>query len=303
MDPLDDIFSGMRVKSALYSRLKPTAPWGVSFVKSQLIRFGFVINGHCWLDTGQGHQPVKLTQGDCFIARPGILLTLRDNPASKSVPCEEVFANVEGQSAAFGGEGENADILCGYFRFDAAGAVPLLSLLPDIVVIPADAERSPLLQATLTMLAMETTHPHFGSTIMVSRLADILLVQAIRTHIACEQLTSGWMAALTDKKLGHVIRQIHEKIADAWTLENLATLAGMSRSAFAAYFKQVVGEPPMEYVTHWRMYRARCLLGHANLSLSTIATYVGYDSDITFGRAYKRCMGISPGQYRKTLNH
>lgn len=299
MDPLDDVFAAMRLQSALYSRLTPCAPWGVSFVKSDSIRFGFMMEGQGWLVVEGQAEPTLLRKGEGFIVQPDTLFSLRDTPDTPTRWCEEVFANCAGKNARFGGDGEPADMLCGYFTFDSAGAEPLLSLLPAVVTIPADATRSPLLEATLTLLALETVEKNLGSRIVISRLADVMFVQAIRAHCQREQTHRGWIAALSDAKLSGVIQKIHQDIAHPWSLHSLATLAGMSRSSFAVRFKTVTGETPGDYLTHWRMYRTRCLLRHPQLTLTTIAERVGYDSAITLGRAFKRFSGITPGEYRQ----
>ncbi|ROR13365.1 AraC family transcriptional regulator [Erwinia sp. JUb26] len=300
MDPLDDVFAAMNVSSALHSRLQPRAPWGVSFIKSASIRFGFMLEGQGWL-TVNGQPPQRLCSGEGFIARPGVLLSLSDEPHTPTLACEEVFADCAGKSAVFGGEGEGAELLCGWLTFDAGGAQPLLSLLPDCVVIPADAGRSPLLAATLQLLALETDQPHLGSRIVISRLADVLFVQAIRTHYQQIQPQQGWMAALADGRLRPVIEKIHQRLDFPWRLSEMAKQAGMSRSAFTAHFKQVTGETPGDYLSRWRIWRARCLLRHPELALETIAQRVGYDSAITFGRAFKRHEGQTPGEYRRAL--
>ncbi|MFG1173392.1 AraC family transcriptional regulator [Erwiniaceae bacterium CAU 1747] len=298
MDPLDDVFAAMHVNSALHSRLRPRAPWGVSFIKSRSIRFGFMLEGQGWLKVN-GQPPRRLHHGEGFIARPGVLLSLTDEPQTPTRACEEVFADCAGKSAVFGGEGDPAELLCGWLTFDDSGAQPLLSLLPDCVVIPADAGRSPLLAATLQLLALETDEPHLGSRIVVRRLADVLFMQAIRTHYRQTQPQQGWMAALSDSRLRPVIEKIHQQLAFPWRLSEMAKQAGMSRSAFSTHFRQVTGETPGEYLARWRIWRARCLLRHPNLTLGTIARRVGYDSAITFGRAFKRYEGRTPGEYRR----
>lgn len=305
MDPLDDVFAAMRLKSALYARLTAFAPWGISFIKSRSIRFGYMLTGDGWLEIEHSQTRLRLRQGEGFIVQPGRVFSLRDNPHSPVRWCEDIFSNNPGNDATFGGEDDGhrtpAGLLCGYLTFDATGAEPLLSLLPEVVIIPADETRSPLLEATLQMLALETTEGNLGSRIVVSRLADVLFVQAIRAHCLHNQLQQGWLAALADAKLGAVIRRIHQEINHPWTLGSLAAQAGMSRSAFAVHFKTVSGQTPGDYLTRWRLYRARCLLSHAQLSLSTIAERVGYDSAITLGRAFKRAQGITPGDYRRQI--
>lgn len=301
MDPLDDVFAAMHLESALYSRLLPKAPWGISFVKSASIRFGFMISGRGLLVAKGIEKPIELQQGDGFLVQPETLFSLVDSPATPTRWCEDVFAECSGKDLTFGGDGDVADILCGYFTFDSTGAEPLLSLLPSVVVIPADATRSPLLEATLKLLAIETAEQHLGSRIVVSRLADVMFVQAIRAHCLREQTQQGWIAALADSKLSRVVKRIHNDIAKPWSLQMLATEAGMSRSSFAVHFKAVTGETPGDYLTHWRMYRTRCLLRHPQLTLTNIAERVGYDSGITLGRAFKRFAGLTPGEYRQQI--
>ncbi len=301
MDLLDDVFAAMRLQSALYSRLLPCAPWGISFVKSASIRFGFIVSGHGWLIVEGQDRPIELRQGEGFLVQPNILFSLVDQPTSPTRGCEDIFAGCQGKNLSFGGEGEAADILCGYFTFDSAGAEPLLSLLPPVVTIPADETRSPLLEATLKLLSIETVEQNLGSRIVISRLADVLFVQAIRAHCLREQTQRGWIAALADARLSGVVKRMHQDIAQPWSLQTLATEAGMSRSSFAVHFKAVTGETPGDYLTHWRMYRTRCFLRHPQLTLTNIAERVGYDSAITLGRAFKRFAGITPGEYRQQL--
>ncbi|HED4046813.1 TPA: AraC family transcriptional regulator [Klebsiella variicola subsp. variicola] len=299
MDPLDDVFAAMRLKSALYSRLLPHAPWGISFVRSASIRFGFMVSGHGMLIVEGVENPIELRQGDGFLVKPETLFSLVDNPSTPTQWCEDIFAECSGNSLSFGGDGEVANILCGYFSFDTTGAEPLLSLLPSVVVIPSDAARSPLLEATLKLLAIESTEQHMGSRIVVSRLADVFFVQAIRAHYLREQTHKSWIAALADPRLSRVVKQIHRDIGRPWSLKLLAAEAGMSRSSFAVHFKDITGITPGDYLTHWRMYRARCLLRHPQLTLAKIAEMVGYDSGITLGRAFKRFTGVTAGEYRK----
>lgn len=299
MDPLDDVFAAMRLQSALYSRLLPHAPWGISFVKSASIRFGFMVAGEGLLIAEGVEKPVKLQPGDGFLVQPHTLFSLVDHLSSPTRWCEDIFAESTGKALSFGGDGKEADIICGYFTFDSTGAEPLLSLLPSVVVIPADETRSPLLEATLKLLAIETDEQHLGARIVVSRLADVMFVQAIRAHCLREHMQQGWIAALADSKLSGVVKRMHNEIARPWSLQMLASEAGMSRSSFAVHFKTVTGKTPGDYLTHWRMYRTRCLLQHPQLTLTNIAGRVGYDSAITLGRAFKRFTGMTPGEYRQ----
>jgi transcriptional regulator GlxA family with amidase domain len=163
-----------------------------------------------------------------------------------------------------------------------------------------DAQRTQLLESSLQLLQMETAAPGLGSNLVISRLADIVFVQAIRAHAAeGEAQDSGWLSAVTEKKIGAALRAMHKEPARAWTVEALAAIATLSRSAFAARFKERVGESPLAYLTRWRMFRAACLLRQSDKPQAEIAGVVGYETEAAFSKAFKRATGIAPGAYRR----
>jgi AraC-like DNA-binding protein len=135
---------------------------------------------------------------------------------------------------------------------------------------------------------------------LLRRLADILLIQAIRVHIASGNCgETGWLRALADKQVGAALESMHKSIGQHWTVAALAASAGMSRSAFALRFKELVGETPLEYLTRWRIYQAAMLLREGDKTLIDVAHSIGYDSDGAFNKAFKRIMGATPGDYRR----
>jgi AraC-like DNA-binding protein len=194
----------------------------------------------------------------------------------------------------------SATVICGWFTFDALSARPLLDLMPPLLHVRMDEARTQALQATLQLLAMETDTPGLGSGLVVSRLADIIFVQALRAHAAADgEAGSGWMSALSDRSLGPSLRAIHKNLGHGWTIEEMAGLASLSRSAFAARFKRRVGEAPMDYLTRWRMFRASCLLRQSQAAVGEIAAAVGYESEAAFNKAFKRVTGVPPGAHRR----
>lgn len=303
MDPLDDVFSAMRVESALYARLEGTAPWGVSFRRGVTARFGLVVRGGGWLtlDDAPDPAPVALAPGDCFVVPHGRPYSLRDQPGSLTQNCVDVVRNEVGGVVPLGGGGAPTTIISGWFTFDAHGARPLLELLPPLLHIRMDQDRTQLLQATLQLLAVETAQRGLGSGLIVSRLADIIFAQAVRAHIATldTESGSGWLAALSDRRLGAALRALHGSVATPWTVESLAAVAGMSRSAFAQRFKQKIGLAPLDYLTRWRMFRASHQLRHTTRPMAEIAGSVGYESEAAFNKAFKRAAGVAPGAYRR----
>ncbi|MGL4285759.1 MAG: AraC family transcriptional regulator [Phreatobacter sp.] len=306
MDPLDEVFSAMRVERALYARLEATAPWGLSTRRGDdTARFGLILRGGCWLtldDDTVDRTPIALAAGDCFVIPCGLPYTLRDAATSPTVNCVDVVRQNVGGVVPIGGGGAGTTIISGWFVFDPQGARPLFDLLPPLLHIRMDQERTELLQAALRLLAMETAQRGLGSGLVVSRLADIIFVQAVRAHIdkLDPEEGAGWLAALSDRRIGAALKLLHKDVASNWTVETLASAAGMSRSGFALRFKEKVGQSPLDYLTRWRMFRAGHLLRHSDKPLVEVACSVGYDSEAAFNKAFKRITGVAPGAYRRT---
>ncbi|MBA2676337.1 AraC family transcriptional regulator [Ramlibacter sp.] len=300
MDPLDDIFAAMRVQSALYARLEARAPWGLSLNGGTSARFGLVVRGSCLLEVEGFDDPVPLAAGDCFVLAHGSAHVLRDHPLTPTVSCASAVRDRIGGTVELGGSGTAATVLCGWFLFDRTAATPLLDLLPTLLHVRMDQARAHALQGTLQLLAMETGEPGLGSGLVVSRLADILFVQAVRAHVASAgEEESGWLGALADARIGPALRAMHKDMARPWTVDTLASAALLSRSAFALRFRQRVGQSPLEYLTRWRMFKAANLLRQDGLSLGQVASQVGYESEAAFSKAFKRERGMGPGAWRR----
>lgn len=302
MDPLDDVFAAMRVQSALYARLQGRTPWGLSVAGGDTARFGLVVRGHCLLEVEGEPGAIALREGDCWLLAHGTPYVLRDEANAPTVGCKSVVRDPHGGIVRLGpvGDGEPAaTVVCGWFRFDAEAARPLVNLLPKLVHVAMDPARTEAMHATLKLMAMETESPGLGSSLVVSRLADIVFVQAVRQHVAQSgQEASGWLAALADGRLGPALRAMHEDMARGWTLDELASQARLSRSAFAMRFRDRVGQAPLAYLTRWRMVKAGQLLRRDGLSLGEVAARVGYESEAAFSKAFKRETGVPPGAWR-----
>jgi AraC-like DNA-binding protein len=300
MDPLDDAFSAMRVRESLYARVDAGAPWAIRFREGKAARFGLVVAGSCWLTTEAPGQSIPLVSGDCYVILDGSTYTLGDDPRSPALNCFDVVPRLVDGAVSLGGGGTAATVVTGWFVYDELGARPLTALLPRVLHTRVDGYRTDILKATLELLAKETERPGVGSGVVISGLADILFVQAIRSHLNnASESEVGWLAALSDSRIGLAMRALHDKPADAWTVAKLAALASMSRSAFAARFKARLGEAPLEYLMRWRMFRAGVLLRSTQRSLAEIANEVGYESDAALSKAFRRVVGMTPGAFRK----
>jgi AraC-like DNA-binding protein len=319
MDPITDVFETMHVASVVHARLETTAPWGLmreaavgkdaapeSAVSenspSQYAHFGMVSRGNCWLSVKGMPDPLPLTGGDCFLLAPASTYALRDNPRTRARSFCEAAPKNGSNVIHYGGGGAPTTIISGWFRFAPTSIKSLKRLLPALILVKSDQAQSLALHSTMQLLASELAEPAPGWEVMVNRLADILFIQCVRAHIALssENCKSGWLRAIFDPKIGVALKAMHEKVENSWTVETLAVAAGMSRSAFALRFKELLGETPLEYLTNWRMYKAIGSLQKNDRKLFEIAKSVGYDSDSAFSKAFKRVLGVAPTEYRRS---
>lgn len=305
MDVLTDVMQTVRVRSNLYGRAEFTAPWGIS-VPHEPGHAGFFVirRGSCWLEMDALDSPVALAGGDFIFLPHGGPYTLRDALDSPLTPVDELKGCDErGPICTIQGGGAPSSAIWGCFEFEDGGRNPLLDSLPPMIHLQSDGSAAvQWLQSTLQFVASETASGLPGAETVANRLTDILFVHAIRAHIAgcaahgCP--AQGWLRALADPKIGQALRLIHESPQKDWTVEALAEAVAMSRSAFAAQFTALVGEPPLRYVTAWRMKKATHMLLRSE-PIGAIAVAVGYDSDAAFGKAFKKHMGKSPGEFRR----
>jgi len=311
MDVLTDVLEAARMKSGLYGRLELTAPWGLSFDRAAP-HFYVVTRGTCWLEADGGGDPIQLGGGDLVFLPKGNPHAIKDTPTTPAVSVEQVFgsgscdrAKENAQPAGivrYGGGGAATTLVAGYFSTENGAQNLLFDSLPPVLHVKGDAGTTVRwLEANLQFVASEMASGEPGFETIVSRLADILVVQAVRAHLAQSGGESkGWLRALVDPQIGRALSLIHEKPEDDWTVESLASKVGMSRSAFAARFAQLVEEPPLTYLTRWRMQKASRLLETSHAGVAEVAKRVGYDAEAAFSKAFKRWIGVAPGAYRRT---
>jgi AraC-like DNA-binding protein len=301
MGPVEDVLAAMRLENSQYLRVEARAPWGIAFRSRHTTRLVLIASGRCLLTSATVDAPRWLTAGDCFIVRAGAEFTLRDEADRAVTDCEEVFAHAEGAVARFGGAGALTEIVSGRFSFDATAAEPLFAMLPPLFQLDLDSTAGQRLRATFDLIAREEAAGAIGAGLVTSRLADVLFVQAIRTFCATAAGDGiGWLAVQRDPRLAAAARALHADLAYPWTVGSLAREAGLSRSAFAATFRAVVGDTPLGYLTSWRMYRAKTLLRDTDLSLRQIAVRVGYRSNAALNRVFTRREGVTPGSWRRS---
>ena len=304
VDPLGEALHFLRMSGTFYSRCEFSAPWGLelpAFANS--LMFHIVIAGRCWLEV-DGAEPRLLQPGDLALVPHGEGHRLASEPGRPGtglfdVPREEISERYE--VLRLGGDGAPVRLVCGSVRFDHPAARHLIDLLPGLIhVEAADSPQMEWVQSTIRFIAAEAKELRPGGETVITRLADILVIQAIRAWIERDPAArTGWLGALRDPQIGRAITLIHREPARDWSVASLAHEVAMSRSAFAARFTELTGEPPMHYVARWRMYTALTWLGEENAGLGELAIRLGYQSEAAFSRAFKRVIGISPGAARR----
>src|ERR1700733_8427644 len=306
----------MHVTAFGLHRLEATAPWGVEQERqteekvrpsdkkmspTDSAHFAMLSRGNCWLSVEGIPEPIPLTGGDCFLLARGTSIVLRDSPRTRPRwSFREIGAKANNNVAHYGGGGAPTTIVCGSFIFERASLKPITQLLPSFILIKAEQARTLALHNTVQALASEMAEQAPGSEVVATRLAEALFIRVIRDHIASgPERNKGWLRAIFDPQMGTALSAIHASVKTPWTVESLAETAGMSRSAFAARFKELLEQTPLEYVTEWRMQKAIQLLERRDKKLPEVARLVGYESDAAFSKAFKRVVGANPGEYLK----
>jgi AraC-like DNA-binding protein len=302
-DPLSDIFSLLALESARCTRLEAGGRWALSFPQRQRLKFVAVLEGAAWIALPDG-QRQRLAAGDTFLLTntPFVVASALDVQPQDGLA---LFGVAEPNVVRLGGV--ETIMLGGEFVFDDDNARLMIDALPTFMNIPATQPAAAVLRDTLKILDHEVGNTRMGSSIMAKRLADILLIQALRAFVAeygCG--ATGWIGALSDTRIGAALKLIHGDIKHDWTVSELADAVAMSRSAFAHRFKSMVAMGPSEYCRRWRMQLARQSLRQRSNSVAAIAAQLGYSSESAFGNAYKRAFGQSPvqhsGEYRRKMD-
>jgi AraC-like DNA-binding protein/quercetin dioxygenase-like cupin family protein len=301
-DVLSDLLDTLRLATLMYGRFEVGAPWGFQLPDEKSAHIIVVVRGAVRVEVAGGARALALSAGDLALLPHGGPHTLRDADGSAlhvlgDTECRQISV---AQPVRFGGNGQQTTLIIASFRFRAAHRTQSVQRLARCIHIPAgDAATQPPLASTMQLLAVETATRAPGSTVIVNRLADILLVQAIRAFIAGGGCPEHGLRSLADSQIGRAIALMHERPGEHWTVESLAAAVALSRSGFAARFSALVGGTPLEYLAQWRMTKAAQLLRESDLSISEVAERVGYQSEAAFNRAFKRLEGVTPGAYRR----
>ncbi|HEY0291171.1 MAG TPA: AraC family transcriptional regulator [Hansschlegelia sp.] len=304
-DPLTDMLQGLRLDGVEYGRCRLAAPWAFSFPDEPGARFHFVADKGCWLQAPDGAW-AELTAGDAVLLPRGSAHALASDPDAISRPfprwrCQPICDNIFDLQSS--GEGEGCVLFDGVMRFNLDSLHPLLRMMPDVMRTNELLRSEPTIPWLLDAMGREVAMDRVGANGIVTRLADVLAAQIIRSWVehGCGDAT-GWIAAVRNPEIGRVLAAIHANPERDWQISDLARVMGASRSSFAGKFAEMVGETPARYVAQVRMHLARQWLLRDRARISEVAQRLGYDSEASFSRAFKRIIGAAPSRFRAKLS-
>jgi AraC-like DNA-binding protein len=327
-DTLSDVLRAVRLRGAVFYYVEGASPWVAEAPAAaeiipailpgveHMIEFHGVVEGACWAATA-GEPPLRLEAGDLVLfpqgdahvmsSAPGLRAPHVDKgvyfaPRPPQLPYALSLQGAEVDTARLdGGGSESATIACGFLGLDARPFNPLLAALPRVLHVPGRTLGADSWVATfMRAVVVESNQRRPGGEAVLERMSEMLFVEVLRRYAdALPPEETGWLAAMRDPAVGRALGALHERPAEAWTLERLGDEAGLSRSVLHERFVHLVGQPPMQYLTRWRMQVATGLLRDTAAKVLDVALRVGYDSEAAFSRAFKREVGTSPGAWRR----
>lgn len=328
-DTLSDVLRTVRLRSAVFYYVSCDGKWVAEAPPSRdiaaavmpdaehVIEYHVLTAGECWVNI-VGGAPIKMTRGDIVLLAQGDAHVVSSEPGLRADPDVNGYfelgrtqrpfrihhrgdapalVDLEGRMPA--PSTSAASLVCGFIGCDLRPFNPLIATLPPLLHLPAGSGMAGSEQFA-TFAAAESAARRPGSEALLERLSEMMFVDAIRRH--AEQLpesTTGWLAGLRDRYVGRALALMHERPAAPWTIDDLGSQVGLSRSALHERFVALVGQPPVQYLTSWRMQLASRKLLEGRASVATVAGDVGYDSEAAFARAFKRLVGMPPAAWRR----
>lgn len=296
MDPLSDIVALLRPRAAIAKPISGRGQWGVRYRAYDAPGYTVVLSGEAWVSLGD-RQPLRIAEGDFLLLPTTPAFSLCSEPGVACIPAEPLA-----EAVRHGEQQGEPDFVAlgGSFSIESVNAPLLLALLPNAIHIPASAGRGTRFGRVIELLFEECDADYPGKELIIQRLLETLLVEALRWDIIGNNAASaGLLSGLRDPAMARVLRAIHEDVRARWTVADLAGIARMSRSGFAARFNEVMGCAPIEYLARWRIALAKQALLSGAKSLDRIADDIGYESASAFSTAFSKRLGCSPGRFAR----
>jgi AraC-like DNA-binding protein len=303
VDPLSAVLRDLRLSGVGYGRCELTRPWGIDLPREkEVARFHFVAAGSCWLQA-PARKWTELGTGDVVLLPHGAGHALASQARGPTTPLDELPREEIGDRTyrvEAGGGGTATLLVCCSVRFEEPAVHPLLELMPPVLHVRAGHTGDAVLPSLLDAMAEEVTTLRVGAATVMTRLADVVITRMLRAWVESRTGdTTGWLAAIRDPRIGRALAAIHQRPGEPWSVESLAEIARVSRSVFSERFTSVVGMSPARYVARWRMHLASVWLEDDRLTVSEAAARLGYESEASFSRAFKRFVGRPPSALRR----
>jgi AraC-like DNA-binding protein len=308
MDALSAVLAPVRLQQTCWAFTVGRAPWGLAFSGStkSCVRFHYLVRGSAWLSMDNAEEPdVALSGGDLAVLPLGHAHVLRDHPRSAPVRVEDV-AQCDSRSVVMqlevGAKGPETNFVTGAFVLDDPLARQILAVLPPVIRMRPEVERGvPSFLENIQFITREVETDRPGSEVVLLRMADVIFIQILRAYLArVPDDGGGFLGALRDPSTAAALGAMHHRAEAPWTVASLAKEVGLSRSVFASRFTQLVGEPPLGYLTRLRMQKAATLL-RDGAALAEASRLTGYASEASFSHAFRQWAGVAPGAYRRQL--
>jgi AraC-like DNA-binding protein len=317
VDVLSDVLRAVRLTGAVFFDFDLSSPWVVEAPPSRdiaakvmpgaqrVIEYHLIARGAGW-GHAVGQEPIRLREGDLIVFPQGDAHVLSSAPGMREVPDMSAFARLSTTRPVVyelgGGGPERARIVCCFLGCDERPFNPLLTALPNVIHLSAASPQATTgwLGTLLSIAAKESGSERPGSENVLARLSELMFVETIRRYLeTLPPAETGWLAGLRDPVVGQALAALHGEANEQWTVDRLARTVGLSRSVLAERFTAMVGQPPMQYLTSWRMQLASRMLARGG-QIAEVAAAVGYESEAAFSRAFKKLVGQAPATWRKS---
>jgi AraC-like DNA-binding protein len=303
VDPLGEALHALRLSGAFFCRSELSAPWGIDLPPMpDSLMFHIVTEGSAWITFSQGER-CQLESGDFALLPQGRGHAIVDAPETRAINLfdyERPLLSPRYELLEIDGGGAPASLICGVASVKDPAARRMVGLLPKMIRMQAATPGNEWLRGSVQLMMEEARSLGPGGDAVITRFSDILVVQAIRHWLRTDpHAQTGWLGALQDPQVGRALTLIHRDPTHPWTVEDLAEAVGVSRSGLAARFADLVGQSPMAYLRQWRFEVARNWLRDTDQTLAEIAEQLGYDSEASFSRAFKKTTGQTPGSVRR----
>lgn len=301
MDALSGILDSIKIKAVVYPKFHFTSSWGIEIGQDSYSQFWRLSKGTCYLRV-PGEKVIKMNVGDFVFIPHGSTHRISGKPNNACVPASQYGKALRSGKPLFQGKDEETILMGGHFEFTSSVQHPFIKTLPKVIHLNnATKELNLWLQQAALLMDEEISGEKIGSKLILGRLVDILFVLIIRVYLEQVDIKEGFLMALKDNRISNSLKSMHESFEKAWTLHQLASAVGMSRSLYCREFKRLVGETPLSYLTNWRILKSKEILSENKENISEVAGRVGYQSEAAFNRLFKSKVGETPASYRRRI--